>query len=296
MAATTASTTTTTEKKPAAKKATTKSTTTTARKPAAKKSTTTRKPAAKRTTTTTTTTRKPAAKRTTTTTTTRKPATPKKQPLLAREPSMLLEDAGYAYVGLVGDVVELAKGLPARVEKLRDESVDAAEEVPSLIRATPRMIEHSLAAARERALEETERYLAKFEKVFDKKAAEGRKLAEEVRSDERVAAVLRQTDNTSQQIRGAVTSVAKTPQVAVDAAHDQAEIARSQTKAAVTTTRNSVKDIKSSAKAATTSVLKTRDVALHAAEEQADIARSKVKGAVTSTKKSAEVIVEAVQS
>jgi hypothetical protein len=293
MAATTASTTTTTEKKPAAKKATTKSTTTTARKPAAKKSTTTRKPAAKRTTTTTTTTRKPAAKRTTTT---RKPATPKKQPLLAREPSMLLEDAGYAYVGLVGDVVELAKGLPARVEKLRDESVDAAEEVPSLIRATPRMIEHSLAAARERALEETERYLAKFEKVFDKKAAEGRKLAEEVRSDERVAAVLRQTDNTSQQIRGAVTSVAKTPQVAVDAAHDQAEIARSQTKAAVTTTRNSVKDIKSSAKAATTSVLKTRDVALHAAEEQADIARSKVKGAVTSTKKSAEVIVEAVQS
>ena len=263
MAATTAST--TTETKPAAKKAT-------------KKSTTARKPAAKRTTAT------------------RKPATPKKQPLLAREPSMLLEDAGYAYVGLVGDVVELAKGLPARVEKLRDESVDAAEEVPSLLMATPRMIEHSLAAARERALLEAERYVTKFEKVFDKKAAEGRKLAEDVRSDERVASVLRQTENTSQQIRGAVTSVTKTPQVAADAAHDQAEIAKSQTKAAVTTTRNSVKDIRSSAKAAATSVLKTRDVAVHAAEEQAEVAKSKVKGAVTSTKKSAEVIAEAVQS
>jgi hypothetical protein len=288
MAATTAST-TTTQKQPAAKKATKKTTTTrrtttsTARKPATKKASTARKPAAKRTTTTTTTK-----------TTTRKPATAKKQPLLEREPVVLLEDAGYAYVGLVGDVVELAKGLPARVEKLRDESVDAAEEVPSLIKAAPRMIEHSLVAARERAQLEAERYLAKFEKVFDKKAAEGRKLAEEVKSDERVAAVLRQTENTSQQIRGAVTSVTKTPQVAAEAAHDQAEIARSQTKAAVTTTRNSVKDIKSSAKAAATSVLKTRDVALHAAEEQAEVAKSKVKGAVTSTKKSAEVIAEAV--
>jgi hypothetical protein len=304
MAATTAST--TTEKTPAAKKATKKSattrtstgaTSTTTRKSATKKSTAGRKPAAKRTTTTTTTTRKPGAKRTTTTTTTtRKPATSKKQPLLAREPQMLLEDAGYAYVGLVGDVVELAKGLPARVEKLRDESVDAAEEVPSLLRATPRMLEHSLVVARERALLEAERYVTKFEKVFDRKAAEGRKLAEEVKSDERVAAVLRQTENTSQQIRGAVTSVTKTPQVAVDAAHDQAEIAKSQTKAAVTTTRNSVKDIKTSAKAAATSVMKTRDIAVHAAEEQAEVAKSKVKGAVTSTKKSAEVIAEAVQS
>ena len=283
MAATTAST--TTEKKPATRKATKKSAT--ARKPAA--TTATRKPAAKKATTA----RKPAAKRTTTA---RKPAAPKTQPLLEREPQVLLEDAGYAYVGLVGDVVELAKGLPARVEKLRDESVDAAEEVPSLIKATPRMIEHSLSAARERTQKEAERYLAKFEKVFDKKAAEGRKLAEEVKSDERVAAVLRQTENTSQQIRGAVTSVTKTPQVAVDAAHDQAEIAKSQTKAAVTTTRNSVKDIRSSAKAAATSVLKTRDVAVHAAEEQAEVAKSKVKGAVTSTKKSAEVIAEAVQS
>jgi hypothetical protein len=303
MAATTAST--TTEKTPAAKKATKKSattrtstgaTSTTTRKSATKKSTAGRKPAAKRTTTTTTT-RRPGAKRTTTTTTTtRKPATPKKQPLLAREPQMLLEDAGYAYVGIVGDVVELAKGLPARVEKLRDESVDAAEEVPSLLRATPRMLEHSLVVARERALLEAERYVTKFEKVFDRKAAEGRKLAEEVKSDERVAAVLRQTENTSQQIRGAVTSVTKTPQVAVDAAHDQAEIAKSQTKAAVTTTRNSVKDIKTSAKAAATSVMKTRDIAVHAAEEQAEVAKSKVKGAVTSTKKSAEVIAEAVQS
>jgi hypothetical protein len=275
MAATTA--TTTADKKPAAKKTTKKATT--ARKPAATKQATARKPAAKRASTTA-----------------RKPATPKKQPLLEREPVVLLEDAGYAYVGLVGDVVELAKGLPARVEKLRDESVDAAEEVPSLLKATPRMIEHSLTAARERAHKEAERYLAKFEKVFDKKAAEGRKLAEEVKSDERVASVLRQTENTSQQIRGAVTSVTKTPQVAVDAAHDQAEIAKSQTKAAVTTTRNSVKDIKSSAKAAATSVLKTRDVAIHAAEEQAEVAKSKVKGAVTSTKKSAEVIAEAVQS
>lgn len=283
MAATTAST--TTENKPATKKATKKSAT--ARKPAA--TTAARKPATKKATTA----RKPAAKRTTTA---RKPAAPKTQPLLEREPQVLLEDAGYAYVGLVGDVVELAKGLPARVEKLRDESVDAAEEVPSLVKATPRMIEHSLVAARERAQQEAERYLAKFEKVFDKKAAEGRKLAEEVKSDERVAAVLRQTENTSQQIRGAVTSVTKTPQVAVDAAHDQAEIAKSQTKAAVTTTRNSVKDIRSSAKAAATSVLKTRDVAVHAAEEQAEIAKSKVKGAVTSTKKSAEVIAEAVQS
>jgi hypothetical protein len=268
MAATTASTTTTTEKKPAAKKATKKST----RdhhddRPQAGREEGDHRPQAGR---------EAHDERTTEDDDHHPQARDPEEAAAARARAVvLLEDAGYAYVGLVGDVVELAKGLPARVEKLRDESVDAAEEVPSLLKATPRMIEHSLAAARERAQKEAERYLAKFEKVFDKKAAEGRKLAEEVKSDERVAAVLRQTENTSQQIRGAVTSVTKTPQVAVDAAHDQAEIAKSQTKAAVTTTRNSVKDIKSSAKAAATSVLKTRDVALHAAEEQARSPRAR---------------------
>lgn len=268
MAATTATAAT---DKPAAKKATTKKSTTksTARKPA---------------------TRKPAAKKAAT----KRPATPKRQPLLEREPVVLLEDAGYATVGIVGDVVELAKGLPGRVEKLRDEVVDTAEETPSYVKAAPKMLESSVASARERVQKDLERYLARFERVFDEKAIEGRKLAEELKGDERVAPVIRQTSSTTAQIRGAITSVTKTPQVAAEAAHDQAEIAKQQTKGVLTTTRNSVEAIKTSTKAAATSVRKTGDVALHAAEDQAEVARRKIKGAVTSSKKSAEVITEAV--
>jgi hypothetical protein len=263
------------------------------------KKTTARKSTAKKSTARTTASRKTAAKKTTRKstaarkTTARKPA-PKKQPLLEREPDLLLEDAGYAYVAIVNDVVELAKGLPARVEKLRDEAVEAAEETPSLLKAAPRMVETSVTHARERLSKEAERYVARFEKAFDKKAREGRRVAEKVKKDERVARILDQTGNTRSQIKAAITSVTKTADVAVNAAADQAEVARSQTKAAVTTARKSADAVRSSTKAAATSVRKTADVAAHAAAEQAETARSQVKAAVTSTRKSAEVISEAV--
>lgn len=265
---------------------------TTAKKTAAKKSTAKRS-TAKKTSARTTATRKTAAKKTTRKTTARKPGA-KKAPLLAREPETLLEDAGYASVAIVNDVVELAKGMPARVERLRDEAAEAAEETPSLLKAAPRMVETSVAHARERLTKEAERYVARFEKVFDKKAREGRRVADQVKQDERVARILDQTGNTRSQIKAAITSVTKTADVAAHAAADQAEVARTQTKAAVTTARRSADAVRTSGKAAATSIRKTADVAAHAAAEQAETARSQVKAAATSTRRSAEVISEAV--
>ncbi len=193
--------------------------------------------------------------------------------LFEREPAALLETAGYAFAGVSHDVVELARTLPERVEALRNEE--------------------SLASLRERLGTDAKRYLASLEQVVDTKAAEGRKVVDDVSKDERVARVLDQTAATRSQLKSALTSVTKTADVAAEAAGDQADTARSQVKGAVSTLRGSGDEAGSAVKGAVTSVRKVADVAFEAATKQAGTAASQVKGAVTSVRRTAGTVADA---
>ncbi|HSK22544.1 MAG TPA: hypothetical protein VK906_05180 [Egicoccus sp.] len=167
--------------------------------------TTTAKKTAKKTARKKTSTRT-SAKRTTTRTAPKKAA-----PLTEREPKVVLEDAGYAAAGFAHDVVELARTLPTRLEKLRATDRDAL--------------------------------LSQLTTLLDSKAAEGRKVAADVKKDTRVKKILEQTGNTRSQVKAAVTSVRKTADVSLvagrSAGRKQAGNATSQVKAAVTSLRRS---------------------------------------------------------
>ena len=166
--------------------------------------TTTAKKTAKKTARKKTTAKRTAAKTTTKT-------APKTAPLTEREPKIVLEDAGYAAAGFARDVVELARALPSRLEVLRTRDTDAL--------------------------------LGQLTTMLDKKAAEGRKVAAEVRKDARVKKVLDQTGTTRSQVKAAVTSVRKTADVSLSAGRtagrQQATNATGQVKAAVTSLRRS---------------------------------------------------------
>lgn len=157
------------------------------------------------------TTRKQTAKQTNAKRTTTRSTPTKATPLNEREPKVLLEDAGYAAAGFAHDLVELARTLPERLEKLRATDRDAL--------------------------------LAQLTTLLDSKAAEGRKVAKEVQKDTRVQKVLEQTGNTRSQVKAAVTSVRKTADVSLlagrTAGRKQAANAQSQVKAAVTSLRRS---------------------------------------------------------
>jgi hypothetical protein len=103
-------------------------------------------------------------------------------------------------------------------------------------------VEETIVELRERLAKDAERYLETFEKRFDAKAKEGRKLADDVRKDERVSKVLDQADNARSQLRGAFTSVTKTADVAVEIGSEQADRVTSQAKATATTAQKAVDD------------------------------------------------------
>ncbi|MFO7778320.1 MAG: hypothetical protein R6V28_08215 [Nitriliruptoraceae bacterium] len=266
-----------------------KTTKKTAAKATAKK--TTKKTAAKKTTA-----RKTAPKRAPKTTTPR---------LRERELRTILEDAGYATAGLVGDVVELAKDLPNRLEHLRAEAGEAPTKLKN-VREVPERVEETIAELRERLAKDTDKYLESFEGRFDSKAKEGRKLADEVRKDERVSRLLDQADNARSQVRGALTSVSKTADIAVETATEEADRVGSQAKATATTAQKAVDDTVSRAKGTVTTARKGVDATVsqakgtvtaakgaaedtvEATEPQAKTAKSQVKGASTSVKKTAE--------
>jgi hypothetical protein len=206
----------------------------------ATKKTTAKKSTAKRSTAT-----KPAAKKKTATSTKRTPkAAP---PLTEREPLVVIEDAGFALAGLAQDVVEFAKVLPDKLQGYRGEFTRRAEEAPERVKNlredAPERVRSTVEDVRGRVTKDLQVWIRSFEKTFDSKAAEGRKIAEQVRKDERVQRVLDQTGNTRSQVKAAVTSVRKTADVAVDAGRtagrQQAENAASQVKAATTSARKS---------------------------------------------------------
>jgi hypothetical protein len=200
------------------------------------------KSTAKKTSAKKATARKSTAKKTTAKRTTTKRA-PQKPALVEREPRVVLEDAGYAIAGVASDVVEFAKVLPSKVQGYRGQFTKTADEAPERVRAiaeeAPVKVRETVTDVRSRVTKDLEGWIKTFEKNFDKKAAEGRKVAEQVKKDERVQRILDQTGSTRSQVKGAVTSVAKTADVAAEAGRKQAESARTQVKGAATSVRKS---------------------------------------------------------
>jgi hypothetical protein len=287
-AKTTAKTTGKTGAKKTARKTTTKAT---ASRPAAKK---TAKKTAKTTASTTasrTPDRAPVRKAPATTTPANAPAgrvNPSPTPLYQRDAGALLETAGYAATGLAHDVIELARVLPTRLD-------DAPAIVRELRTEAPKRAEATLTALRERLARDVQRTLDQVAGVVDGKAADGKRIVDDVVRDERFARVLDQTANTRSQLKAALTSVTRTADVTADAASEQASTARRQVKAATTSVQHSAEDAGSAVKGAVTSIRKVADVAADAASKQATTARSQVKAAATSVRRSAETVVDAVE-
>jgi hypothetical protein len=200
----------------------------------------------KKTTAKKSTARKTTAKKTTAKKTTAKRA-PSKPALAEREPRVVLEDAGYAIAGVAHDVVEYAKVLPSKVQDYRGQLNKTADEAPervkSLAEEAPVKVRATVTDVRQRLTKDVEGWIRSFEKNFDKKAAEGRKVADQVKKDERVQRILDQTGSTRSQVKGAVSSVIKTADVTLEAGKQagrkQAETARTQIKGAATSARKS---------------------------------------------------------
>jgi hypothetical protein len=202
----------------------------------------TTKTTAKKSTAKKTTARKSTAKKTTAT-----KRAPKKPAITEREPRVVLEDAGFAIAGVAHDVVEYAKVLPSKVQGYRGQLTKTADQTPERVKHlaedAPEKVRSTVTDVRTRVTKDLEGWIKSFEKNFDKKAAEGRKVYEQVKKDERVQRLLDQTGNTRSQVKGAVTSVVKTADVATEAGmqagRKQAETAKSQVKGAATSLRKS---------------------------------------------------------
>lgn len=151
-------------------------------------------------------------------------------------------DAGYALAALANDALQLAT-----------EAVSLARTLPS--KAQERAHELRDLASRRENLNERIRELREVaEQRFDEKAAQGRTVAEEVLSDERVQRVIDQAKTAQSQVKAAITSIRKTgDQAAAGAAEasDQAEHARRQTKAAATSLRKTAETAVDAGKDAT---------------------------------------------
>jgi hypothetical protein len=226
------------------------------------------------------TTKKSTAKTATKKSTARKRTT-KRVPLHEREPRTLIEDAGYATAGVVNDTVELLRELPSKLQGWRGQATkvakDAPERVKDLRTEAPAKVESTVKDVRDRVSKDVDVWLKTFEQKFDGKAAEGRKIADELKSDDRVKKVLDQTGNTRSQVKAAFTSVIKTGEVAAEAGKKQVGTATSQAKGAVTSAR------------------KTGEAAAEAGKKQASTATTQVKGAATSVRKSAQTVSDAAK-
>lgn len=125
------------------------------------------------------------------------PAGRRTTPLLERDPVTLLQDTGYALAGVTADAVERLGGLRARA--------------PEQVRATV----HEL---RTRVVRDLEDRRAGLARALDARAEEGRRVTDGLRTDERVQRVLEQTGTARSQVKGAITSLRRTVDVAAEAA------------------------------------------------------------------------------
>lgn len=138
-------------------------------------------------------------------------------------------DAAYALMALANDALQLA-----------GEALKLARDLPS--RARERGRELGDLKARRDELNETLRDLRRAaEKRMDERSAQGRTVADDMLSDERIQRVLDQAKTARSQVKAAITSIGKTGQRAASGAtragKEQAETARSQVKAAATSMR-----------------------------------------------------------
>ena len=189
-------------------------------------------------------------------------ATAQSTRLREREPQLIVRDTAYALTALADDAVTNVRSLAERLEQLREEAPAKAKELrdtaPERIRTLPEdaqstfetrrsRVEAQLKDLRERASKDVDERLATFETRFDSKANAGAERVAELRKDERVARVETafepvgdQLKIARSQVKGAVTSVRKTLDAALEAGRSQADNARSQVKAAATSTRKTV--------------------------------------------------------
>jgi hypothetical protein len=207
---------------------------------------------------------------------------PERAPIVEREPRILAEDASFAAAGLAVDAVTLVKQASTKLEELRAEvrraAGDPAATFRSVSETAPATVTRTVGDVRGRLVAELETAIAAFEKTFDAKAIEGRKLVESLKSDERVAKLLDQTSSTRSQVKAALTSVTRTVDLAFGAGRKQAETAATQVKGA------------------STSVTRTVDIAFGAGRKQAETAATQVKAAATSVRKAAEAVPAAAEA
>ncbi len=134
-----------------------------------------------------------------------------------RDPKVIAVDTAYAFAGLATDAAKRAV-----------ETLDVARQLPARVRTTNRSdLEKRVRKARDR-----------FQKRFDRKAAEGRTVTDDLLKSPQMKRVVEQAKTARSQVKGAVTSIRKTAtrslDAGVDAGRKQADTARSQTKAAAT--------------------------------------------------------------
>jgi hypothetical protein len=266
------------------------------KKATAKKTSTTRTSAAKKATTTTAR-KKPSTKKATAT---RRQAAPKRTPLLERERQTIAEDASYAVAGLAVGTVTLGKAAIAKIEELRGEVAKAAKDPKSTVRTVgdeaPAAVRSTVDGVRSKLIVELEAAIASFEKTFDARATEGRRIVADLKKDARINRFLDQTSSTRTQLKGAFTSVAKTAEVAVDAGRKQADNATGQVKGAATSATKGADNASTQLKGAVTSLAKVAEAAVGAGRKQAETARTQVKAATTSVKKTVDAAPDAAEA
>jgi hypothetical protein len=174
-----------------------------------------------------------------------------------REPQLLARDTAYAVAALTDEALAGVRSLSGRVVDLRAEAPAKLEEfrtrAPETVKGLPKDAETRLEEGRARLQADLEGRVAGFETRFDAKASAGADVVARLSKDERVV-----------RVETALTPVG-----------EQAKIARSQVKGAITSLRGTI------------------DAALSAGREQADNAAAQVKGAVTSSRRTVDAAVTA---
>lgn len=220
-------------------------------------------------------------------------------PVRSRQPRILAQQAGLAYVGMVSDVVTRATKVPSALPRTREDAT-----------RTARTGLDTAATA--------------FRTNFDERIKDGRIATQHLLEQPQVkrvtdtfAPVVKQARSTRTQVKAAVTSVTRTATKANEAAAEQAGNARTHVKGAVTSTgkslntfvasgrkgvdtavessRDQAGDTVSQFKGALTSVTGIGDAAVTAGRKQAGNARTQVKAAVTSTRKTVDAAVTATR-
>ena len=164
--------------------------------------------------------------------------------MLGRRPDVLAQDTVYAAVGVTSDVLSTVVALPARAQAV-------VTEAPVRLRGA--------------AAETPERVKAAWDRVetaFDRRVSDGRTIVRDIKRRAAVKRALEQASHSRARIRGAVSSVLRTGEVAVGVGRQQA---RKATRNATGVVLDQAKVARSQVKGAATSIVKTADVAVEAA-------------------------------